>query len=60
MSAELTAPIMEKSKEKRIVTGPVLIPGEPDSDGDVLSEERIEELRTSSWRGTETSMCSTP
>lgn len=41
---ELTAPITLKDKMKRIVYGPVLIPGEADSDGDVVSKEKIEEV----------------
>jgi len=44
MSAELTAPFVRKEKAKRIVYGPVLIPGEPDSDRDVVSAEKIEEV----------------
>lgn len=44
MSAELTAPFVRKEKAKRIVYGPVLIPGEPDSDGDVVKAEKIEEV----------------
>jgi len=44
MSAELTAPFVRKEKAKRIVYGPVLIPGEPDSDGDVVSAEKIEDV----------------
>lgn len=41
---ELTAPIALKDHEKRIVYGPVLIPDEPDSDGDVVKADRIEEV----------------
>jgi len=41
---ELTAPIVYKNDEKRIVFGPVLIPDEPDSDGDVVSAEHIEQV----------------
>ena len=43
-AAELTAPLVRKDKEKRIVYGPVLIPGEPDSDGDVVKAEKIEDV----------------
>ena len=39
---ELTAPIVYKNDEQRIVFGPVLIPNEPDTDGDVVSAEHIE------------------
>ena len=42
--AELTAPFVMKNDEKRIVYGPVLIPDEPDSDKDVVSAEKIEEV----------------
>lgn len=41
---ELTAPIVYKNDEKRIVFGPVLIPDEPDTDGDVVSAEHIEKV----------------
>lgn len=41
---KLTAPIALKDNEKRIVYGPVLIPDEPDSDGDIVSAERIESV----------------
>jgi len=41
---ELTAPIVYKNDEKRIVFGPVLIPNEPDSDNDTVSEEQIEKV----------------
>lgn len=40
--AELTAPLVMKNEEKRIVYGPVLIPNEPDTDDDVVTEEQIE------------------
>lgn len=39
---ELTGPLVVKDAERRIVYGPVLVPDEPDSDGDVVSAERIE------------------
>ncbi|SDW16910.1 Putative phage serine protease XkdF [Marininema mesophilum] len=44
---ELTAPIIEgatKSNEQRVVTGPVLIPGEPDLDGDMVDAATIERV----------------
>jgi len=44
VNAELTAPMVLKDKAKRIVYGPVLIPGEPDSDGDVVTAEKIEDV----------------
>lgn len=42
--SELTAPVVKVDNEKRIVQGPVLIPDEPDSDGDTVSAEKIEEV----------------
>ena len=42
--SELTAPIVFKNDEKRIVQGPVLIPNEEDTDGDVVSKEKVEEV----------------
>ena len=42
MSLELTAPIVLKDEEKRIVTGPVLVPGEKDADGDIVTKGQIE------------------
>lgn len=42
--AELTAPFVLKNAMKRIVFGPVLVPDEPDSDEDVVSKEKIEEV----------------
>lgn len=42
--AELTAPLVYKNEEKRIVYGPVLIPNEPDTDGDVVTAEKIENV----------------
>lgn len=42
--AQLTAFIVKTDDEKRIVMGPVLVPGEPDSDGDVVTAEKIEEV----------------
>ncbi|KYD28567.1 MULTISPECIES: XkdF-like putative serine protease domain-containing protein [Geobacillus] len=44
MKHELTAPVTHKNEEKRIVFGPVLVPNEPDSDGDMVSAEKIEEV----------------
>ncbi|OQP10640.1 MULTISPECIES: XkdF-like putative serine protease domain-containing protein [Geobacillus] len=44
MKHELTAPVTYKNEEKRIVFGPVLVPNEPDSDGDMVSAEKIEEV----------------
>ncbi|WP_373896376.1 XkdF-like putative serine protease domain-containing protein [Virgibacillus sp. CBA3643] len=41
---ELTAPLVMKNDEKRIVSGPVLIPDEPDTDDDVVTEEQIENV----------------
>ena len=40
--AELTAPLVYKNEEKRIVYGPVLVPDEPDTDDDVVTAEKIE------------------
>lgn len=42
--AELTAPLVLKNEEKRIVYGPVLIPDEPDTDNDVVTAEQIESV----------------
>lgn len=42
--AELTAPVVLKNTAKRIVLGPVLVPDEPDTDNDVVSKEKIEEV----------------
>lgn len=39
---ELTAPILWKDEEKRIVYGPVLVPDIADSDGDTVSVAKIE------------------
>jgi len=41
---ELSAPIVAKNVEKRIVYGPVLVPGEPDRDGETVTAEKIEEV----------------
>lgn len=42
--AELTAPLVYKNEEKRIVYGPVLVPDEPDTDNDVVTAEQIENV----------------
>lgn len=39
---ELTAPLVYKNDEQRIVFGPVLVPDEEDSDDDVVTAEKIE------------------
>lgn len=44
MPTELTAPFVFKNEEKRIVYGPVLIPNEKDSDDDVVTPEKIEQV----------------
>lgn len=36
--------IVRKDEAKRIVYGPVLVPGEPDSDDDVVTAEKIEQV----------------
>lgn len=41
---ELTAPVVKRNDEKRIVYGPVLIPNEPDHDGDRVQPEKIEQV----------------
>ncbi len=41
---ELVGPIVRKDAKKRIAYVAVLIPGEADSDGDILSAEKIEEV----------------
>lgn len=41
---ELTAPVVWKDEAKRIVYGPVLTPGEKDSDGDSVTAEKIEQV----------------
>jgi hypothetical protein len=43
-AARLTAPIVSKAIEQRIAYGPVLVPDEPDSDGDVVGAAKIEEV----------------
>lgn len=47
-TTELTGPIVGKSAAKRIAWAAVLVPGEEDSDGDVVSKEKIEEV-AHSW-----------
>lgn len=42
--AELTGPIAWKNEAKRLAFGAVLVPGEPDSDGDVLTAEKIADV----------------
>jgi len=42
--SELIAPVVQKNDDKRIVYGPVLIPNEPDHDGDRVTVEKIEEV----------------
>lgn len=41
---DLIAPVVKMDEEKQIVYGPVLIPDEPDSDGDVVKSEQIEQV----------------
>lgn len=41
---ELTAPVVVKNEDKKIVYGPVLIPNEPDHDGDRILPEKIEQV----------------
>jgi hypothetical protein len=40
----LAGPIVAKQIAQQIITGPVLIPGEKDSDGESVSEEKIENV----------------
>ena len=40
---ELSGPIAWKSDEKRIAYAPVLVPGEEDSDGEIVTKEKIED-----------------
>ncbi|MCH5586310.1 XkdF-like putative serine protease domain-containing protein [Shimazuella sp. AN120528] len=42
--SELTAPVVKRNDEKRLVYGPVLIPNEPDHDGDVVTKAKIEDV----------------
>jgi 2'-5' RNA ligase len=41
---ELTGPIVRKDALRRIAYGAVLVPGEPDSDGEVLTAGKIEDV----------------
>ena len=41
---EIGGPIVNKNAAKRIAHAAVLVPGEPDSDGEVLTAEKIEEV----------------
>jgi hypothetical protein len=43
-SIYLGGPIVSKNAEQRIVTAPVLVPGEKDSDGEVVTEQDIERV----------------
>lgn len=43
-SGQLSGPIAFKNAMKRIAYAPVLVPGEPDSDNDVVTAEKIEEV----------------
>lgn len=40
----LTGPIVKQEGDQRIVTAPVLVPDEPDSDGDVVTADQIERV----------------
>lgn len=42
--AELTGPIIAKAATKQIAYAAVLVPGEPDSDGDAVTKEKIEQV----------------
>lgn len=42
--AELAGPLVAKDDERQVAYAPVLVPGEPDLDGDTLTEERIEKV----------------
>jgi hypothetical protein len=44
MPIELSGPIVFKNGPKRIVFTAVLVPGEPDADGEVLTKEKIEKV----------------
>lgn len=41
---ELTGPIVFKNKKKRIAYAAVLVPGEEDSDGEIVSKEKVEDV----------------
>jgi len=40
---ELSGPIVVKNEAKRIAYAPVLVPGEPDSDGEIVTKAQIED-----------------
>jgi len=40
----IVGPIVTKQEELRIVTAPVLVPGEQDSDGEVVTKEQVEKV----------------
>lgn len=42
-ACELTGPIVMKNAKKRIAYAAVLVPGEPDSDGEIVTKEKIEQ-----------------
>lgn len=42
-ACELTGPIVMKDAKKRIAYAAVLVPGEPDSDGEIVTKEKIEQ-----------------
>lgn len=50
MDIELTGPIIAKSTKRHIAYAAVLVPGEPDHDGDVLKAEKIEKV-AHEWLG---------
>lgn len=41
---ELSGTILKSNNEKRLVFGAVLVPNEPDADGDIVTAEKIEEV----------------
>lgn len=50
---EITGPIVEKDEAERVAYAAVLVPGEPDSDGDVVSKEKVQEVAweyLANWR----------
>jgi hypothetical protein len=42
--AEISGPIVRKDEAQRIVYAPVLVPGEPDSDDEIITAEKIEQV----------------
>ena len=42
--AELAGPLVAKDDDRQVAYAPVLVPGEPDLDGDVLTAEKIEKV----------------